>query len=396
MSESVRRVAVFGATGSIGRQTLDVLSRLDGFKVVVMTAGSRGDELARLAKRWTPEWLGIHDTSRYPALSEAAAGWRAKVVAGPDAAEVIAREADFDLCVNGLVGTSGLIPSYNVLNRGIDLALANKESLILAGELLIRTARERNARILPIDSEHSAIFQCLQGERIEEVRRLILTASGGPFREWRLDLIADATPEQALNHPTWRMGRKISVDSATLMNKGLEIIEAYHLFELPLSRIEVRIHPVSVVHSLVEFVDGSFKAQLGTPDMRIPIQYALTHPERRRFETSDDPSRWPPLEFFPVEDQRYPCLGLAYRALEMGGTATAVLSGADETAVSRFLNGEIRFGEIAELIREALDSHTPQPADDIAAIIEADRWARRFVSECMPPRTPADSPEGEP
>ncbi|MDP8228866.1 MAG: 1-deoxy-D-xylulose-5-phosphate reductoisomerase [Candidatus Electryoneaceae bacterium] len=379
---SIKRVALFGATGSIGRQTLDVMDRLDGYEIVVLSAGNHWEDLARLALKYSPELVTIANPDHYSDLKGALSGTGIRIEAGSDAAATAADEIDYDLCLNGLVGVAGLLPSYYALKRGIDLALANKESLVLAGDLLNRIAQKTNAQIIPVDSEHCAIHQCIKGEHCAEIKRLILTASGGPFRDWSIERILNASPDEALNHPTWKMGPKITIDSATLMNKGMEIIEAYHLFGLPVDRIIARIHPVSVVHSFVEFVDGFIKAQLGVPDMRLPIQYALTYPERVDLNViDDDPADWAPLEFFRVDTERYPCLELAYQALRDGGTATAVLNGADEMAVERFLNGEIGFGEIAVVIKEALDAHTPHPIDTVQQVIDADDWGRRFVAE---------------
>lgn len=383
VSRDPKNAALFGATGSIGDQTLDVIGRLGGYRLRVLTAGTRWKKLAELAHTWKPEMVVIGDDRHYRQLSDMLTGSGIKVLAGEEALSQVAQEADFELCINALVGTAGLMPSYYTLQRGIELALANKESLILAGDLLNRIAKDTGTRIIPIDSEHSAILQCLQGETKESVRRLILTASGGPFRTWQIEKIANASPEDALAHPTWEMGRKISIDSATLVNKGLEVIEAFHLFGLPPEQIEVRIHPVSIVHSMVEFKDGSFKAQMGKPDMRIPIQYALTYPDRIDADFSnDDPIFWHPLEFFEVDPRRYPCLETAYRVLKSGGTAAAVLNGADESAVERFLDGDIRFGRIHELIEEALSNHEIEPADDIETIRKADLWAREYVRNC--------------
>ncbi|HHE46414.1 MAG TPA: 1-deoxy-D-xylulose-5-phosphate reductoisomerase, partial [Bacteroidetes bacterium] len=307
-----RRLALFGATGSIGRQALDVIERQGGCRVVLLSTGSHADELAELALRWRPEHVTLADENGYAKLRESLTGTGIRIDAGTDAAAEAAAEDDYDISVNGLVGVAGLMPSYHSLRRGIDLALANKESLVLAGDLLGRIAERNGVCIQPIDSEHSAILQCLQGEKIEEVARLILTASGGPFREWSVNRIKSATVAEALAHPTWKMGRKITIDSATLMNKGLEVIEAYHLFGVPPDKIDVRIHPVSIVHSMVEFVDGSFKAQLGTPDMHLPIQYALNFPTRQPYKLrQDDPVNWPALEFEEVDKDKYPCLGLA-------------------------------------------------------------------------------------
>ena len=381
-TSSVKRIAIFGATGSIGQQTLDVIGQQEGFEVVVLSAGSRAAELAELALKWRPERITLADEGGYGVLKDALSGINIRIDVGSDAATEAAAEVDYDLCLNGLVGVAGLMPSYHVLKRGIDLALANKESLVLAGEILNRIAAETGAKILPVDSEHSAIFQCLQGESIDEVARLILTASGGPFRTWKKERIKTATPSQALKHPTWRMGPKISIDSATLMNKGLEVIEAYHLFGVPPDKIDVRIHKASIIHSMIEFIDGSFKAQLGTPDMRHPIQYALNYPDRRILKLNDDdPVDWLPLEFEMVDNDRFPCLGLACRVLESGGTAAAVLNGADEAAVRRFLDSEIGFGDIYLLIHEALNKHENHAADDIETVLAADRWGREFVSD---------------
>jgi len=317
-------------------------------------------------------------------LKETLSGTGIQVLTGQNANAEASESVDYDLCVNGLVGVTGLLPSYHTVKRGIDLALANKESLVLAGDLLNKIAGETDAHILPIDSEHSAILQCLQGENRSEVKRLILTASGGPFREWSLERILNATPVEALRHPTWKMGLKITIDSATLMNKGLEVIEAYHLFGIPPEKIEVRIHPVSIVHSMVEFVDGSFKAQLGTPDMRLPIQHALTFPEHKPLHIrEDDPVDWPPLDFFPVDIERFPCLDLAFKALERGGTTTAVLNGADEAAVKSFLDDKIKFGHISRFIEAAIEAHDAKPADSIETILSADQWGRDYVEESI-------------
>ena len=375
-----RRLALFGATGSIGRQTLDVVEERGNFEVAVLTAGSNATELAKLALKWHPDRIALADPNGYNELKQALSGTDIRIDVGEDAAAQVAEEADYDICLNGLVGVAGLLPSYHALQRGIDLALANKESLVLAGEILKRISDDRGALIQPVDSEHSAILQCLQGEKMNEVSRLILTASGGPFLNWTPEQIQSATVEQALNHPTWKMGYKITIDSATLMNKGLEVIEAYHLFGISPDRIAVKIHPVSVVHSMVEFIDGSFKAQLGSPDMRLPIQYALGFPVRAPSKRlDDDPVKWPPLEFFDIDHEKFPCLRLAYRVLETGGTAPAALNGADEAAVNRFLNGEIKFGDIFKLIEAALDEHECKPVFEIGDVLQADGWARGFV-----------------
>lgn len=378
-----RRLALFGSTGSIGRQTLEVLDSLAGFKVALLAARSNWELLVEQALAWRPELVTVADEAMYPNVRDALAGSGMQIAAGADAAAEAAAGQGFDIALNAFVGFSGLRLSFEVLQRGIDLALANKESLVLAGGLLNDVRHRTGSKLLPVDSEHSAIFQCLWGERSEDARRLILTASGGPFRTWPGEKIASATAAEALSHPTWKMGAKVTVDSATLMNKGLEVIEAFHLFGIPPERIEVRIHPVSIVHSLVQFSDGSFKAQLGSPDMRLPIQVALTHPGRRpsSFLAGDDPTVWPALEFLAVERERYPCLGLAYRSLAMGGTAPAVLNGADEVAVECFLAGEISFGDIPRIIENALDRHHPVAADSLEVVIAANAEGRRSAMD---------------
>jgi len=379
---SDKTLALFGATGSIGKQTLDVIEHLGGYRISILSAGRKVNELIELSLKWKPEIVTLADPEGYNILKDGLAGSGIRIEVGEHAAAEAAADIDYSICVNGLVGVAGLLPSYHAVKRGIDLALANKESLVLAGEILNRICLESGAEILPVDSEHSAIWQCLRGERSSDIARLILTASGGPFRETPIESIRNATAAEALKHPTWKMGQKITVDSATLMNKGLEVIEAYHLFGIPPEQIDVRIHPVSIVHSMVEFVDGSFKAQLGTPDMRHPIAYALGYPDRLPYKPhEDDPIDWPPLEFSMVEEERFPCVGLAFEALKAGGTATAVLNGADEAAVELFLDDKIKLGDIFSLVNECLNTHKVGKAESIEQVIDADSWARQFVRE---------------
>ena len=383
-SNNPRNIALFGSTGSIGKQALEVIRRMGCDRVTVLTGGSQWELLAQQAREYQPSLVVVADVGAYQPLKETLAGTGIQVEAGQESLPEAAGTADYDLCLNGLVGVAGLLPSYEAVRRGKTLALANKESLVLAGDLLNKLAATTGSTILPIDSEHSAVWQCIQGEDIAAIKRLILTASGGPFRDWLIDRIRNATPDDALQHPTWKMGAKITIDSATLMNKGLEVIEAFHLFHLPPEQITVVIHPVSIVHSLVEFCDGSIKAQLGLPDMRLPIQYALTHPERLPAEfTTSDITDWLPLEFRKVEPARYPCLALAQRALKTGGTATAVLNGADEMAVNLFLDRRISFGDISNVIESALDHCQAAPADNLEAILAADADGRRLVQEAV-------------
>lgn len=376
-----KKVALFGATGSIGVQTLDIIDRIDGFEVSALCAGSNWQLLAQQALHYKPQVITLSDELGYRELKNVLTGTGIDIEIGEDAASHVSEVVDYDICLNGLVGLSGLMPSYHALNRGKRLALANKESLVLAGDILNKVASECDGEIVPVDSEHCAIHQCLKGESPSEVKRLILTASGGPFREWSLERIRNASRDEALNHPTWKMGPKITIDSATLMNKGLEVIEAYHLFGLTADRISVCIHPQSIVHSFVEYVDGNIKAQLGKPDMRLPIQYALTYPERICTSLPEDtPSSWSPLTFDEVDWEKFPCLKLAFTALEKGGDSTAALNGADEAAVARFLNGDISFGDISVLIGKALTAHQARIPDSIQAVIEADGWGREFVN----------------
>jgi len=383
-SSNKLKLALFGATGSIGHQAINVCRRLDQYQIEVLSAGSDWQSLADLALEHRPGWVTIASTDNALQLENALDGSKIKVIAGHEAAAEAAAEADFDLALNGMVGVSGLLPSYHTLLRGINLALANKESLVLAGDLLNSVAAESGAKIIAVDSEHCAIMQCLRGEDIKDVKRLILTASGGPFYGKKRDEIFNATVEQALAHPTWKMGRKISIDSATLMNKGPEVIEAYHLFGIPIEKVEVRVHPVSIVHSMVEFNDGTFKAQLGKPDMRAPIQYALTYPHHRpNYVLDDDPIDWAPIEFFPVDHESFPCLGIAIKAIGIGGTAPAVLNGADEAVVASFLNGKIRFGDISEIIDETIMEHDSIEADSLAKVISADQWGRDRAQELV-------------
>ena len=300
-----------------------------------------------------------------------------EVVTGERGLRQIASATEVDIVVSAAVGAAGLEPTYSAVAAGKTVALANKEAMVLAGELLCKTASRTGARMIPVDSEHSAVDQCLRSGEHGEVRRLILTASGGPFRETPVEQFGRITPEEALKHPTWRMGKRITMDSATLMNKGLEVIEARWLFKIPAEKIDIMVHPQSVVHSMVEFVDGSVIAQLGTADMRQPIQYALTYPERLPSPVAFlDWTAVPRLDFAPPDCQKFPCIGLAYRAIQMGGTAPAVLNAADEVVVEAFLDKKIPFSVIPQIIGATLDAHDVQPAQDLESIMKADTWAR--------------------
>ena len=384
----MQRVAVLGATGSIGGSALDVIARHpDAMRASVLAAGSKVEALVALCAAHRPDHAVICDDTRLPALREGlrAAGLATCAHGGAQAlSDLVVGEA-CDTVVAAIVGAAGLDSTLAAAGAGKRLLLANKESLVLAGELLIRAAASGGAAIVPIDSEHNAIFQCLHGrEAGAEVRRITLTASGGPFRGWDRARLAAVTPAQAVAHPKWSMGPKISVDSATLMNKGLELIEAHHLFGLPDERLDVLVHPQSLVHSLVEFVDGSTLAQLGLPDMRTSLAVGLGWPQRIASGVGPlDLARQGRLEFEPPDLDTFPCLGLARAALRAGGTAPAVLNAANEVAVSAFLQGRIGFLSIAELVGDALAAITAEPAQSLAALRDADARARRHASHAI-------------
>jgi len=379
-----RKIAILGATGSIGKSTLDLIERSpDRFEVVAVSAATNTDKLANIARRTGAKLAVVADRDRLDDLRERLSGTDCRVDAGEQAlSEVASGEAD--LVIAAIVGCAGLRPVMAAVEAGKTVALANKEALVTAGALMTDAAARHAATLLPVDSEHNAIFQCLAGSRNEDVSRIILTASGGPFRTASSELIAEATPAQAIAHPNWSMGAKISVDSATLMNKGLELIEAHYLFGLPSDRIDIVIHPQSVVHSLVEFIDGSVLAQLGSPDMRIPIAYALAWPERLATPAQRlDLSKIGRLDFEEVDLHRFPALKLAREALERGGSAPIVLNAANEIAVSSFLAERVRFPDIPRMVEEALheaDFVNPRSIEDV---FEIDRMTRARVESAM-------------
>jgi 1-deoxy-D-xylulose-5-phosphate reductoisomerase len=369
-------VAILGSTGSIGCSTLQVLARQrERFRVAALTAHVNAELLAQQATEWHPAYVGIVN------------GGTGRVAGGQGHGAACLVEAatreDVQIVVNGIVGAAGLEATLAALRAGKRVALANKEALVMAGELVTRAAREGGGEIVPVDSEHSAVLQCISGRRPTELARLILTASGGPFRTWTPERAAGATVAEALRHPTWKMGKKITVDSATLVNKALEVIEAHFLFGLSYEAVEVVVHPQSVVHAFVEFVDGSVLAQVGFPTMELPILYALTHPERvpdagtRRF----DPVAAGSLTFEPVRSELYPAYGLGRAAAAVGGTAPAAFNAANEVAVELFLAGAIRFGRIAETIARVLEAHRPRAADSLEVVLAADQAARLVARE---------------
>lgn len=373
-----RRVTVLGSTGSVGTQTIDLISRApDAFDVVALTAARNVDLLARQARELRAELAVVADPACYGALKEALGGSGVEAAAGPQAVvDAAARPSDWVMAA--IVGAAGLAPTLAAVRRGAVVAFANKEVLVCAGELVMGEAAACGARLLPVDSEHSAIFQCFDFQRSEGVRRLILTASGGPFRAASREFMAGVTPSQAVAHPVWSMGAKISVDSATMMNKGLELIEAHHLFALPEDRIDILVHPQSVVHSLVEYVDGSVLAQLGTPDMRTPIAYALAWPERMETPAERlDLVKAATLTFEAPDEIRFPALRLARQSLQRGGGAPTILNAANEVAVAAFLAGRIGFLDIERVVEETLAALPATALNDVDAVIALDGEARR-------------------
>ena len=384
----MKRLGILGSTGSIGTNALQVVdAQREEFQVTYLASHSNLELLWQQAQRFRPRAAAIVRPGQ--TLNGAKAEWQRKFAAlgvellfGDEGVLALAQRDDVDIVVNAIVGSAGLPATLRVLENGITLALANKETLVVAGELVTQTAKRTGAKLIPIDSEHSALWQCLCGERLERVERVIITASGGPFREWPRDTFDRITVADALKHPNWSMGKKITIDSATLMNKGLEVIEAHWLFALPLEKISVVIHPQSIIHSMVEFVDGSIKAQLGLPDMRLPIQYALTYPDRlpNTFPRLDF-ARWHTLTFHEPDLEKFICLKLALQALSEGGTAPAVLNAANEEVVGAFLNERVRFVQIPQIISEALARHDNGHARDFEAVLAADQWSRAFVRQ---------------
>lgn len=375
-----QKIAVLGSTGSIGEQTLDIIrTHSDLFEATVLTAGSNWQRLAAQAAEFMPDSVVIADERHYKELTDALAAMPVKVYAGAQAIEQIVRGGSVQVVVNALVGYAGMIPSLAAVETGKKLALANKESLVIAGRQIMAAALECGAAILPVDSEHSAIFQSMVGEK-SPARRLILTASGGPFLRTPREKLREVTVEQALRHPNWKMGAKITVDSSTMVNKGFEVIEAHWLFGLPAERIDVLVHPQSAVHSMVEYEDGAIKAQLGTPDMRLPIQYALTFPDRMEYGGERlDFSKISTFTFEEVDGEKFPALGIAYECLRKGGTAPCIMNAANEVAVDAFLKGRIGYGDIVRLIESALEKADCMDSPRVEDYMVCDSEVRSMV-----------------
>lgn len=376
-----RSISIFGATGSVGLSTLDLVRQhRDSYHVVALTANGNATELSALAREFGAKLAVVADEAAYPALKEALAGTGIEAAAGANALIEAARR-DVDWTMAAIVGCAGLPPTMAAIERGRTVALANKEALVSAGDLMMAAVKRSGATLLPVDSEHNAIFQCLNGAKLEQVRKITLTASGGPFREWSLDQMRSVTPAQAVAHPNWDMGAKISVDSATMMNKGLELVEAYHLFPVGLDRLDVLVHPQSVIHSMVEYVDCSTLAQLGSPDMRIPIASALAWPER--IATSCKPldlGTIGQLTFEQPDPFRFPALRLARAAVDEGGAKPAILNAANEVAVAAFLKGRIGFLDIATLVEDTLTGYTPNMPANLDDLFSIDAAARTYAS----------------
>ncbi|HUT31413.1 MAG TPA: 1-deoxy-D-xylulose-5-phosphate reductoisomerase [Sedimentisphaerales bacterium] len=380
-----KQIAILGSTGSIGKSALRVIDALGpGHEIIALSAHSNVELLAQQARRYRPKFVAVTNTHGFEQLRGLLGDLNVEVLAGPESLVELAELSEVDIVLAAVVGAAGLPAVLAAAQKGKRLAIANKEPLVIAGELLTATARRNNSVILPVDSEHSAIFQALQAGSHDEVARIILTSSGGPFREASLEEIRNATPTEVLSHPVWDMGPKITVDSATMMNKALEVIEARWLFDMPVDKIEILIHPESIVHSLVEFVDGSTIAMLGEPDMCLPIQYALTYPERvagiTRGVRLEEIGQ---LTFEKPNMKTFRALSMAYEVARAGGTAPAVFNAANEAAVQEFLAGRIKFANIVELIEHCLHKHRVKTRVSLEELLEADAWARKEVVECL-------------
>ena len=374
-----KKITILGSTGSIGVNALNVINNLD-IDVVGLSANTNSKLLIEQAKKFQPKSVSIVDEDAYLIVKDALKNTSIDVLCGKNGLLEISSRGDVDLVLNAIVGSSGMLPTVYAIRAGADIALSNKESLVMAGKIIERERKKANVNIFPVDSEHSAIWQCLVGESKEEVKRLILTGSGGPFREKKISTFKDIKPEDALKHPNWEMGKKITIDSASMMNKGLEVIEAVWLFEMDPQKVDIVVHPQSIIHSMVEFDDTSVKAQLGLPDMKIPIQYALSYPNHIK-------TNWEPLDlvkiksltFESVNYERFPCIKLAYESLARGGTSSSVLNVVNEQAVYRFLKKEIGFMEIPKLIEIAMDNHDWTEDPSIDDILSLEEWTKNFV-----------------
>jgi 1-deoxy-D-xylulose-5-phosphate reductoisomerase len=372
----MQKLAILGSTGSIGQSALGLVDLYpEMFEVVALAANRNSDLLFKQAAKYRPALVALHDQDAATTLSQQLPGTR--VASGVEGLVEVSCHAEATVVLSSIMGAAGLLPTYHAIKEGKKIALANKETLVMAGELLVGLARQKNSQLLPVDSEHSAIHQCLRGAKSSEVRRLLLTASGGPFVNWTRDSMANVTVEQALDHPTWEMGPKITIDSATLMNKGLEVIEAHHFFGFSPDQISVAIHPQSVIHSIVEFIDGTMLAQMSITDMKTSLLYAFAHPERWESRLPElNLFSLPKLSFKGPDTARFPCLDLAYQALRAGGSCPAAMNAANEVAVRLFLEGQLPFLGIPELIDKTLEAHQTTEVESLEAVLEVDRDTR--------------------
>jgi len=380
----MKKVAILGSTGSIGINTTEVIRNFsDHFTVEALTVNTRIDLLEKQIEEFHPKVVAVKDEALAAELKRKISG-KCEVLSGEKGLISIAADYEYDVFVGAMVGFSGLAPTLEAIKRGKRIALANKETLVVAGELVTELVKKHNAELLPIDSEHSAIFQCLVGEDISAVDKLILTASGGPFLKKTKNELSEVTVEEALNHPNWKMGNKITIDSASMMNKGLEVIEARWLFNMPPNKIEIVVHPQSIIHSMVKFVDGSIKAQVSAPDMKLPIQYALAYPERfaSQFVSTNLPLIQT-LTFFDPDFDKFECLKLAFAVLHSGGISACILNAANEVAVDKFLNGKIKFSAIPEIISKSLDHFENHLKPDLETIILYDKETRVFAEQLV-------------
>ena len=378
----MKKISILGSTGSIGVNALNVIRKIpEKFQVMHLTGNMNTKKMIAQGKEFLPASITMVDIQAAEIVEKALKGLSIEIYSGRDKLLDLAGDENVDLLLNALVGASGMEPTLKAIENGVDVALSNKESLVVAGDIIYNAMKKSGANLFPVDSEHSAIWQCLFGEVKEDIEKIILTGSGGPFRNRAIDSFSTVTKSDALNHPNWEMGQKITIDSATMMNKGLEVIEAYWLFNLEISQIEIIVHPQSIIHSMVQFKDGSIKAQLGVPDMKIPIQYALTYPRHL-------PSKWERLDFKTIGDltfeapnfERFPCIKLAYDVLEKMGTAPAVLNFANDYCVYRFLREEIKFTDISRIIEAAVENHTWLKNPKLEDIKNLDYWTKDFVN----------------
>jgi len=383
----MKRITILGSTGSIGRNALEIISNhRDRFKVVALAAGKNINLIEEQIKSFSPEIVAVADEEAAKELRKRIGKYATSltILSGHNGVAEAAEYESSEFVLSAIVGAAGLIPTISAVRSGKTIGLANKEALVMAGRIVTEEAKKSGVRIFPVDSEHSAVFQCIEGHRNSEIRRVILTASGGPFVGKDVNALQHIRPEDALKHPNWQMGKKITIDSATLMNKGFEMIEAHYLFNIPPERIDVLVHPQSIVHSIVEFHDRSYIAQLSIPDMKGPIAYALSYPERLEDVMQClDLDGIESLVFKKPDNECFPCLSYAYMAMEAGGTMPSVLNAANEVAVDAFLKGKIRFTDIPFVIRTTMDKHEAFPDDDLAVILEADTWARRKAQEVI-------------